>query len=254
MVDISVVIHTHNEEGNIADCIKSAQLLTNDIIIIDSESTDNTRIIAQEKNAAVYPITYSNYVEPSRAFGIKKAAGKWIFIMDADERLTEALATEIKQKVAKTNKTHFKVPRKNIFGKSQWLQHGGWYPDFVIRLIKKDSFINWPVQIHSTPVIKGELGLLANPLTHYFHSDITRMVEKTALFEDIESRPLFDAKKNVDTATFFRKYFGELNRRLILKLGFLDGTMGIIESMYQAFSKTITYIFLYEKYKKSRSI
>ena len=81
------------------------------------------------------------------------------------------------------------------------------------------------------------------------------MVKKTVIFEDIESNLLLKAKKTSGTKTFFRKYLAELYRRLIKNLGFLDGPFGIIESIYQAFSKTITYLFLYEKQnKKGRSL
>jgi hypothetical protein len=83
---------------------------------------------------------------------------------------------------------------------------------------------------------------------------MTKMVTKTATFEDVESDLLYNAHKNSNTPIFFRKYFGELNRRLIKGRGFLDGPLGIIESIYQAYSKTITYIMLYEKNKKSPSI
>jgi len=80
------------------------------------------------------------------------------------------------------------------------------------------------------------------------------MVEKTIIFEDIESSLLFKASKKVKTSTFFRKFLGELYRRLIRSFGFLDGEIGIIESIYQAFSKTITYIYLYEKSRTIRSL
>jgi hypothetical protein len=75
-------------------------------------------------------------------------------------------------------------------------------------------------------------------------------LEKTAVYEDIESRLLLDAKREVTTPIFFRKFFGELYRRLLKKAGFMDGSYGIIESFYQAYSKTITYLMLYEKYQK----
>lgn len=96
------------------------------------------------------------------------------------------------------------------------------------------------------------MGLLNNPILHYFHGDIGQMVNKTMVFEDIESELLFEAERPVYTLTFFRKFFGELFRRLILNKGFMDGTIGIIESFYQAYSKTITYLFLYEKYHNKR--
>ena len=93
-----------------------------------------------------------------------------------------------------------------------------------------------------------------NPIIHYFHGNLESMVEKTIIFEDIESDLLFNAKKEVNISVFFRKFLGELYRRLFRNLGFLDGEIGIIESIYQAFSKTITYIYLYEKSRAVRSL
>ena len=80
------------------------------------------------------------------------------------------------------------------------------------------------------------------------------MVDKTIVFEDIESNLLFKAGRPVNVPIFFRKYFAELTRRLIKGAGFLDGPLGIIESIYQAYSKTITQLFLYEKKQKSQSL
>jgi glycosyltransferase involved in cell wall biosynthesis len=264
---ITVIIHTYNEEGNIEECIKSAKLLTDDVILIDTESTDKTVPIAKALGIRTYGFKRSFYVEPSREFGIEKAGGEWVLILDADERITKELAKEIlgalkglssggdssptKGGIRMT--THFKVPRKNIFAGKKWLQHGGWYPDHQMRLIKKSAFVSWPAVIHATPKINGEMEYLKEPFLHLFHPNLSNMVAKTAIFEEIESELLFKAGVKPKTRTFFRKFLGELNRRMFLKLGFLDGTPGIIEAIYQAFSKTITYLFVYEKYKKSSS-
>ena len=150
--------------------------------------------------------------------------------------------------------SQYKIPRRNIFAGTKWLRHGGWWPDYQIRLINKKYFIRWPKRIHSPPEIKGKFGFLKNPIIHFFHGDIEKMVEKTIAFENIESDLLYQAGKKANTFTFFRKFIAELWRRLIKKFGFLDGEVGIIESIYQAFSKTITYLFLYEKNHQSRSI
>lgn len=252
--EISIVIHTRNEEANIEDCIATANFLAKKICVIDMESTDNTITKVRETGATVFSFPFSHFVEPAREFGIEKAGGEWVFIMDADEKMTKELAEEIKHVITSNEYTSYKVPRKNIFAHTKWLQHGGWYPDYVIRLIKKDSFVSWPKEIHSTPVIKGQQGRLQELMIHYFHPSLENMVNKTVTYENIESNLLFEAKKPVSTPIFFRKFLGELNRRLILKRGFLDSTPGLIESLYQAYSKTITYIFLYEKYQKSRSL
>jgi glycosyltransferase involved in cell wall biosynthesis len=222
------------------------------------ESTDKTKRKVDEMKVPIVTIPFSHYVEPARALGISKAQGDWVFILDADERITKSLAREIKD-VSQNNPSdagfhsYYKVPRKNIFGRKKWLSHGGWWPDYQTRLIYKPHFQSWPKEIHSRPKIKGIEGFLKEPLTHYFHGDLEKMVEKTTIFENIESDLLYKAGRPVQVSTFFRKFFGELFRRLIKNKGFLDGPIGIIESVYQAYSKTITYLYLYEK-KKGDSV
>lgn len=243
--DITVIINTRLEEKNIEECIKSARLLTDNVIVVDMESTDRTVELAWKTGATVYDFPFSNYVEPARRFAIEKAKTDWVMILDADERMTKELAGEIKK--LSHDFTYYKVPRRNIFGHSVWLRHGGWWPDHQMRLISKKNLIDWPKRIHSTPKMKGEMGILDNPILHYFHGDLESMVRKTVVFEDIESDLLYKAKRPVTTGTLFRKYFAELYRRLFKGMGFLDGNVGIIEAVYQAYSKTITYIYLYEK-------
>lgn len=249
-MSITVIISTNNEDKNIGDCIRSALLLTNSILLIDTGSLDNTIYEAKKvyKDLQVIQKGKISCVEEIRMFSIKQVKTDWVFIIDADERINKELAEEINLTINNTNKTHFEVKRKNIFLGKKWLRYGGWYPDRQIRLIKKNSLVDWPKKIHSFPMIEGEKGILDNDLDHFFHPNFENMVEKTVLYEGIEANLLYKANKEVRIATLFRKYLGELFRRLIMKKGFLDGSYGIIESFYQAFSKTITYILLYEKY------
>ncbi|KKQ01980.1 MAG: Glycosyl transferase family 2 [Candidatus Roizmanbacteria bacterium GW2011_GWA2_36_23] len=254
---ITVIIHTYREENNIEECIKSARLLTNDILVVDMESDDKTCHIAEKEKVRIISFPHSDYVEPAREFGIKNTESDWVFLLDADERITLELVQEIKSIIANNfdsgRFTHYKVSRKNIFYR-KWLQYGGWRPDHQIRLFNKSFFKSWPKEIHSTPLINGNMGYLSKPLLHYFHGDLEQMVNKTIIFEDIESNLLFKAGRKTSTPIFFRKYLGELFRRLIMKKGYFDGSIGIIESIYQAFSKTITYLYLYEKKLKSRTV
>jgi hypothetical protein len=249
-MNITVVISAYNGEPIIENAIKSAFLVTDDVLVVDTESTDNTYDIAKKLGCRVLHFPFHRYIEPSRNFALHSSGGDWVFILDADEEITQELAQEIKMTVENTDHSYFYVPRKNIFAGKKWLQHGGWYPDAVLRLIKKSAFKEWPTAIHSTPIISGTAGRLSEPFLHYFHPNLENMVSKTMVYEDIESDLLFKAKKPVSTSTFFRKFFGELYRRLLKNAGFLDGSFGIIESFYQAYSKTITYLMLYEKYQK----
>jgi glycosyltransferase involved in cell wall biosynthesis len=247
---LSIVINTFNEQDSILECIESAKLLSADILVVDMESTDKTIELAKKLGCHILTFPFSHYVEPARKFGIEKSKGDWIFILDADERMTKELAEEIKRTILKSSHSYFEVPRRNIFANKKWLKFGGWYPDYQKRLIKKTDFVDWPERIHSSPQIKGTLGKLNSDIIHLFHPRLDLMVEKTILFEGIESDLLFNANKPVKVSTFFRKYFGELYRRLLKNKGYRDGIYGIIESVYQAYSKTITYLYLYEKYLK----
>jgi glycosyltransferase involved in cell wall biosynthesis len=251
---IGVLIETHNEEKNIADCIRSARLLTRSVVVVDMQSTDKTVEIAKANGAQIREFgTHPLYVEPAREFGVKQVKTDWVLILDADERITKESAEEIKKAIQSDQYTCYKIPRKNIFGGKKWLRHGGWWPDKQIRLIKLSAFKSWPSNIHSTPQVDGKMRHLKEPFLHYSHGDLQAMVEKTLIFEDIESELLYKAGRSVSTLLFFRKFLGELERRLLRNKGFMDGEIGIIESIYQAFSKTITYLFLYEK-KNSRTL
>lgn len=256
MRDITVVIWAYNQEKNIEDCINSAKILTPKIILIDLESNDKTAAIAKKNNALVISHPNRQFVEPVREFGIQQAKTDWVFLLDADERITPEIVDEAKKQLITNPQlpiTYFRLPRKNIFSGQKWFKHGGWWPDYQIRIINKKYFVSWPKTIHSTPVIKGEGGYFKNALLHFSHKNLEKMVRTTLIFEDQESDLLYQAGKPASTFTFFRKFNGELFRRLIENCGFLDGSIGIIESIYQAFSKTITYLFLYEK-KNRRSL
>jgi hypothetical protein len=250
---ISVIIYTYNSQEQVKDAIRSAKLLSPNVTVIDVGSLDHTRTIAGDEEVEVHIAPYTPYVEPVREFGINHSKGDWFFVLDADERITPELAKEIRETIENTDHTHFKVPRKNLFGSKVWLKHGGWWPDRQARLFKRSAFKGWPKEIHSAPQVDGTQGTLTNPLLHYSHGDLHSMVEKTIVFEDLESDLLLDAGRPVSLSTFFRKFLGELYRRLLKNRGFLDGKPGIIESVYQAFSKTVTYLYLYEK-KKSRPV
>jgi len=259
---LTAIINTFNEEGHIEDCIKSLSGLTQSIVVVDSGSTDRTVEIAKRCGAVIQAVHRFQYVEQIRNISIAFVPDGWIIILDADERVTPELTTEIKKIIEDphtSDHTHFKIPRKNIFNGKRWMKHGGWWPDYQIRLFEKNAFVQWPEHIHSTPEFKGSLGYLTNPIKHLVVSSLSDMVQKTLLFEDIESDLLFKANKKANAFTFFRKFLGELYRRLIKHRGFMDGSVGIIESIYQAYSKTITYLFLYEKQhandtKKSRTL
>lgn len=186
--------------------------------------------------------------------GARRAKGDWLIYVDSDEEVTSALKKEILEKIVncklKIENCAFAIPRTNILlGKR--MRWGGWWPDYVLRLIKKDALIGWEGELHEQPKLKKavdlRIGKLKNPLIHNSHRNLEEMVEKTNAWSEIEARLLFKANHpKMNVLRFFSAGAREFWFRGIIKLGFLDGTVGVIEVIYQTYSRMITYAKLWE--------
>jgi glycosyltransferase involved in cell wall biosynthesis len=181
-----------------------------------------------------------------RNLGAKKAKGDWLFYVDADEEVTPALKKMILQVIGSNEFSAYAIPRRNIFLGHE-MHWGGWSPDFVVRLIKRDKLKGWSGELHEQPIVEGTVCHLKEPLIHMSHRNLTEMVEKTNKWSEIEAKLLYDSgHPKMNVFRFFSAGFREAWYRGIVKLGFLDGTVGIIEIIYQTFSRLITYSKLWE--------
>jgi len=181
-----------------------------------------------------------------RNIGAKKAKGEWLFYIDSDEAVTPKLKETILQNVESTEFSAYAIPRKNIF-LGHLMHWGGWSPDFVLRLIKKDKLVGWFGELHEQPKIDGTICHLKEPLIHESHRSLSEMVDKTNKWSEIEAKLLFDSKHPpMNVLRFFSAGFREFWYRGVVRLGFLDGTTGVIEIIYQTFSRLITYSKLWE--------
>lgn len=181
-----------------------------------------------------------------RNYGAKKAKGDWLFYVDSDEEVTGELREEILKNVAEGKYSAYAIPRKNILLGHE-MRYGGWRPDYVLRLIKKDALVKWEGELHEQPKIKGDVGKLKNPLIHNSHRSLTEMVEKTNRWSEIEAKLLFESgHPKMNIARFISAGAREFWYRGVRKVGFLDGTIGVIEVFYQTYSRLITYAKLWE--------
>ncbi len=254
-VHLSAIIVAKNEEKMIGGCLNSLQGLADEVIIIDSGSTDKTVKIAQKHGAEIIKTRkkgFSNW----RNLGAEKAKGEWLFYIDADERVTPELKKEILSLFTVhcspfTVHSAFAIPRRNILLGHE-MRHGGWWPDYVLRLIKKDKLEAWRGELHEQPKIKGSVGKLKEPMIHLTHRSLTEMVEKTNRWSEIEVRLMFEAgHPKMNICRFSSAVFREFWYRAVLKLGFLDGPIGIMEIIYQMFSRFVSYAKLWEMQLKS---
>lgn len=190
-----------------------------------------------------------------RNYGAKKARGEWLFYVDSDEQVSSDLKIEILKLIGKLKIENcaFAIPRNNILlGKR--MRWGGWWPDYVLRLIKRDALDKWEGELHEQPKIecpsrgaRAEIGKLKEPLLHNSHRTLSEMVDKTNEWSEIEAKLLFAANHpKMNLVRFFSAGFREFWYRGIRKLGFLDGTIGVIEVIYQTYSRLVTYAKLWE--------
>lgn len=250
---ISVIIIAKNEEQMIGDCLKSVRQLADEIILVDTGSTDKTVDIAREYgvkiiNSPSEKLEFAKW----RNVGLKEAKGSWVFYLDADEKITPDLKEEIERLIESENTrcVAYSIPRRNfLLGKE--LHWGGWWPDYVKRLFLKEKLEKWTGELHEEPVFEGTLGKLKNPMIHVQPETIEPILKKSIKWSKIEAQLLFDAgHPPVVWWRILRMGLTTLLDRLIKKQGFRDGTEGWIGSIYQAFHTMIVYIQLWEMQQK----
>ena len=166
-VNLSLVVATYNEEENIKDCLESAKDFVDEIVIIDGSSQDKTARIAKSYTSKVFMVPNQMMFHKNKQLGLDKASGDWILQLDADERLTLELKNEIKERIKKDKEEidGYFIPRKNYF-LAKFLKKGGQYPDYVIRLVKKNKAFFPCKSVHEQIEVSGKIGYLTNNLIH----------------------------------------------------------------------------------------
>ena len=248
MLSVSTQIAKEDDLSVFASMLSSVSF-AEEIVIFNLERNDAAALkLFKQFNAKVINTKTPQVVEQIRTRQIKETKGDWVLIMDFDETVTPSLAQEIRG-IIKGIPAAFALKRRN-YSLGFPLRHGGWGDDYVARLFHKSVFIDWPTNIHSTPRIKGEYRKLTHFLEHHKDASLSQMVAKTNRYSDIEAKLFFTGNlPPVTTVTLLRKPIMEFVRRYFFKLGFLDGRIGLIQSIYQGFSVFISYAKLYEKQK-----
>lgn len=247
---LSVIIIAKNAEREIADAIESVRQLADEVIVVDNGSTDRTVEIAKYFKAKVFESKVFDF-SALRNLGLKKAKGQWILYIDSDERVGDELKKEILRVISsQISRSHnlrgfgaFYVKRKNFYlGNNEWP-----YIEKIERLFKKDMLKGWKGKLHESPIIEGEVGVLGGFLYHYTHSDLTSMVNKTLEWSNVEAELRFKAgHPKMTWWRFLRVMFTAFFDSYIRQAGWRVRTVGLIESIYQAFSMFVTYARLWE--------
>jgi glycosyltransferase involved in cell wall biosynthesis len=245
MAKLSVTVITLNEEKNIGECLESVKW-ADEILVVDSNSSDKTVDTARQFGAKVISNPWPGHIQ-QKNFAVDHASGEWILSLDADERVSEELKCEIQNLMCSRIEEYsgYRMPRKNFY-LGKWILHSGWYPDYKIRLFRKDAGRWSGINPHDSVTVDGKVGILRGDILHYSYKDVTHNLKTIDNFSTIGSGELF-RKGRVATAfdlairpvvVFFKKY--------IVKLGFLDGWQGFIIAGLTSYSVFCKYVKLWE--------
>lgn len=257
-IPVSVMIPTFNERENIAACIRSVRW-SNDIVVVDSDSTDGTAAIAQDLGARVVQFNYHPGGLKKKNWALENVDFRhpWILILDADERVTPELSSEIGVRLRKDGDRFagYYVARRFYF-LGRWIRWAGYYPSWNLRLIRRgraryefipdDGLDSGDNEVHEHVLLDGRAGYLRNPLDHFAYPSIKVFVEKHNRYSNWEARvarqylasPL--PRGQINLGLRLRRRLKKFARQLpmphwlrffyhyVLRLGFLDGVEGYV--------------------------
>lgn len=243
---LSVAIITYNEEKNIRDCIESVHEIADEIIVLDSLSTDQTVFIAGSfSKVKIHSQKFKGHIEQKNN-AIALCTGDWILSLDADERVSPLLVKSI-QKVIQQNSniTGYKIARLT-FHMGRFIRHSGWYPLYRYRLFRK-SCGRWTGENpHDHIELKGEGTKIEGDIIHYSFKDLSHQIDTINKFSTIVSFTRYKKKVSFYKWKSMIKPISKFIEIYFMKLGFLDGYPGLAIAIASSFSTFLKFAKIYE--------
>lgn len=254
MEKISVVIITFNEEKNIRRCLESVAPVADEIIVVDSISTDKTKKICSEYNVQFHEQKFLGYIE-QKNYALKFASNDFVLSLDADEALSEELTESILKEKKGFKVNGYTMNRcTNYCGK--WIYHGGWYPDRKLRLFNHKLGKWGGINPHDkfSFIEQEETKQLQGDLLHYSYYTVDEHHIQNDRFSTIAAEHLFKRGKKYNVAQHYMSPVVRFIRDYFINLGFLDGKAGLRISSLSAGSSFSKYRKLRELYAKKRNV
>ena len=248
---LSAVIITFNEERNIQRCIESLLPIADEIIVVDSFSTDRTEEICKLYSIKFFQNVFEGHIE-QKNIALLKANHEWILSVDADEALSETLQKAIKKSLEAPQFDAFAMNRlTNYCGK--WVKYCGWYPDTKVRLVKKNKAHWTGTNPHDKLELKekSQVCSLQGDLLHYSYYTKEDHFKQIEYFGNISAKELFLKGKNISVFLLYLKVITQFFKSYFVKMGFLDGKTGWLISSRSAYATLRKYQILRKMYHKN---
>lgn len=239
---LSVVIVAKNEAVNIVDCVNSASF-ADEVLVLDSGSTDLTVRLATSAGAKVIETDWQGY-GPQQNRAIEASTGDWIYSLDADERITPALANEIRAAIDVEENFVFDVPRRSLFV-TKFMRHSGWWPDRTRRLFKRGCAKFTLHEIHANLSSSHPTGHLSQHMVHYSYRNLHDVLEKMNRYSSGSARDLNSKGKRSSLKKAVAHGVWAFIRTYFIKLGVLDGSEGFILAVLNAESSYYKHLKLF---------
>lgn len=240
---LSVIIPTYNEEASISRALACADF-ADEVMVIDSFSTDQTPEIVKKSNCTFLQREFDNFSN-QKNFAISKAKNDWILILDADEYIPYNLQKELLRILSKPEKTAYKIPFKNFFI-NRFIHHGTNGNKKKLRLFNRNS-CKYQGLVHEQLLCHGEPGILKNRILHYTFKSLFHFFEKKNHYSDLQAEQLFQKGKKAKTRHFVLKPFFRFFNEYLLKMGYLDGIAGLTSASMNGYGVLSRYVKLKKK-------
>lgn len=221
---LSIITITKNEAANIRSCLESVAW-ADEIIVVDSGSTDDTVSICKKMGAQVYVHTGWPGFGPQKNRALGYASKDWVFSIDADERVTPELRAEIEQAMREAEADGYYCPRLSQFC-GEFVRHSGWHPDYVLRLFKRDAGRFSDSLVHESVLLTGRTAKLKNPLLHYSYLTPDDVERKMEHYSTAAAQQMFQSGKRSNWLDAVMRGGWAFMRTYVLRLGVLDGSAG----------------------------
>jgi len=237
---ISCTIICYEEEDNIRAALESVQWC-DEVLVVDSFSRDRTVAICREYTDRVYQRPWPGFVE-QKAFALEQARFPWVLNLDADERVSPELRREIEEVLRAPRADGYYVPRL-VYYLGRWWRRGGWYPDYRLRLFRRDRVVWGGIDPHEKVILHGRSARLRGPLLHYTYRDISDHLATINAFTGVAARELLLRGRTTALRDLLLRPLWRFARFYVFRLGFTQGLAGLFVAQSAAF-------YVFSKYAK----